>query len=293
MQPHAPNPARHGGDLADSSSPGGPATSDNLHQAAHRYADAGWPVFPCQPGSKTPATRHGHLDASTSHAQIDLWWTRTRDANIGIATGSPGPDVLDIDLKTGRDGFTALRRAQTAGLIPSPIAAVRTPSGGAHLYYSGTAQRCGALPARALDFRAAGGFVIAPPSWSAAHRRRYRLVSAQPGSTTIDWAAIRRLLGPSHPRLPRPARPDDPGLVARLAAWLETRPEGNRNYPLFWAARLTATVGLMDAQAREQLIAASLRSGLRGGEREARRTLASGERAAAAAEAPARRIPPA
>ncbi|HET9894102.1 MAG TPA: hypothetical protein VFQ44_04155 [Streptosporangiaceae bacterium] len=68
----------------------------------------------------------------------------------------------------------------------------------------------------------------------------------------------------------------------RLAAWLETRPAGNRNYPLFWAARLTATAGLMDNHAREQLIAASLRSGLRGGEPEARRTLASGERAAAA-----------
>ncbi len=178
-----------------------------------------------------------------------------------------------------------------AGLIPAPIAAVRTPSGGAHLYYPGTTQRTGALPASALDFRAAGGSVIAPPSWSSVHRRRYQLLSAQPGDATIDWTAIRHLLGPPHPRLPRPTRPDDTGLVDRLAAWLETRPEGNRNYPLFWAARLTAAAGLMDASAREQLIAASLRSGLRGGEPEARRTVASGERAAAP-HAPSRRVPP-
>ena len=69
--------------------------------------------------------------------------------------------------------------------------------------------------------------------------------------------------------------------MARLARWLETRPEGNRNFPLFYAAKVAASQGLLDDAARQELLHASLRSGLRGGEREARRTLASGERAAA------------
>jgi Bifunctional DNA primase/polymerase, N-terminal len=252
-----------------------------LRQAAHRYADTGWPVFPCQPGSKRPATRHGHLDATTSHARIDRWWTREPAANIGLATGAPGPDVLDIDLKPGRDGFAALRLASQAGLIPSPIASIRTPSGGAHLYFPGTKQRCGALPAFALDFRATGGFVIAPPSWSTRYQRRYRQLSSVPGGTPVDWTAIRDLLSPPKPRAvpQRLGHRGDAELVARLTSWIETRPEGNRNYPLFWAARLITASGLMDAQAREQLIAASLRSGLRGGEAEARRTVASGEKA--------------
>jgi Bifunctional DNA primase/polymerase, N-terminal len=252
-----------------------------LRRAAHRYADAGWPVFPCQPGGKIPASRHGHLDATTSSARIDRWWTRAPDANIGIATGSPGPDVLDIDVRPGRNGFTALRQASRGGLVPSPIAVVRSPSGGAHLYFPGTEQRCGALPACALDFRAAGGSIIAPPSWSAAHRRRYQLVSSAHSGTPVNWAAIRDLLSPARPQPASrwSARRGDAELVARLTSWLETRPEGNRNYPLFWAARLITAAGLMDARVREELIAASLRSGLRGGESEARRTLASGEKA--------------
>jgi hypothetical protein len=202
---------------------------------------------------------------------------------VAIATGTPGPDVLDIDRKNGKTGYPALRRAQQAGLIPPPRAAIRTPSGGAHLYYQGTGQRNGSIPAQAIDFRSAGGYVIAPPSVSAENGRRYQVISHQPAAAAVDWTAIRHLL---EPQADRPARtlpaPDGPDTIARLSRWLETRPPGNRNFPLFYAARIAATQGLLDTAAREQLIAASLRSGLRGGEREARRTLVSGERAAEA-----------
>jgi hypothetical protein len=68
--------------------------------------------------------------------------------------------------------------------------------------------------------------------------------------------------------------------VTRLVRWLETRPAGNRNFPLYYAAKIAAAQGLFDVTTREQFIDAA-RSGLRGGAREARRTLASDERAAA------------
>jgi len=80
--------------------------------AAHRYADAGWPVFPCRPGSKVPATEHGFHDAATSHRQITRWWSAQPEANLAIATGHPGPDVLDVDLKNGRSGYAALAQAR-------------------------------------------------------------------------------------------------------------------------------------------------------------------------------------
>jgi hypothetical protein len=35
---------------------------------------------------------------------------------------------------------------------------------------------------------------------------------------------------PPGPPMPAPGRPGDTRLVDRLAAWLETRPGGNRNY---------------------------------------------------------------
>jgi hypothetical protein len=252
-----------------------------LREAAHRYADTGWPVFPCRPGGKEPCTEHGYLDAITDHQRIDRWWQRQPDANIAIATGAPGPDVLDIDRKNGKSGYPALRRAQQAGLILPPGAAIRTPSGGAHLYYQGTGQRNGSIPAQALDFRSAGGYVMAPPSVSAENGRRYQVISHQPASAAVDWTAIRRELDPQ-PTRPDQIRPaaDGPDTIALLARWLETRPPGNRNFPLYYAAKIAAAQGLLDTDAREQLIAASLRSGLRGGEGEARRTLASGERAA-------------
>lgn len=273
-----------------SSAPYEPSTPAALRQAAHEYADRGWPVFPCQPGGKAPACEHGYLDATVSHARIDRWWTLIPDANIAIATGSPGPDVLDIDIHPGRSGFAALRRARRAGLIPVPAATIRSPSGGIHLYYPGTTQRCGCLPRSAIDFRGHGGSIIAPPSWSGDNHREYQLLDSRPGGAPITWDAIRGFLQPpSHRPFAGPVAGDDHGLVNRLAAWLETRPEGNRNYPLYWAARLTAASGLMNQTARERLITASLTSGLRGGEREARATLASGERAGSRSAAPPQR----
>lgn len=258
--------------------------SHSLRLAAHSYAGIGWPVFPCRPGGKIPVTAHGYLDATVDHQQIERWWTNMPRASIGIATGAPGPDVLDVDVH-GRDGFAALRHARQAGRIPRPMRVVRTPSGGAHLYFPGTSQRTSSLPGRGLDFRAAGGCIIGPPSWSAEHQRCYELLADRPEDAAIDWDSIRELLQPTRrpcPQLRHQAGRDDPGLVTRVVTWLEARPEGNRNYPLFWAAKLITAAGLMDGDTREQLINASMRSGLRGGEREARRTVASGERAGSA-----------
>ena len=66
-------------------------------EAAHRYADHGWFVFPAAPGGKVPMTEHGYLDATTGHKQIQNWWRGEPNANVAIATGAPGPDVVDVD----------------------------------------------------------------------------------------------------------------------------------------------------------------------------------------------------
>ena len=71
-------------------------TAATLRQAL-AYARRGWPVFPCLPGEKIPATRHGYRDATTDQRQITAWFGRGPDWNLAIATGAPGPDVLDVD----------------------------------------------------------------------------------------------------------------------------------------------------------------------------------------------------
>ncbi len=256
------------------------AENGNL-RAAQSYARAGWPVFPLIPGEKMPLSRtHGFQDASTDPDRITDWWGRNPGRNVGIATGSPGPDVLDVDQHgEAGNGFGAFQRLQRAGLVTGASALVRSPSGGFHAYYAGTDQRSGKLPAHHLDFRAQGGYIVAPPSRVGG--REYELASRQGGGATLDWAAVRQLLEPERERKTQrgPERTGDrPADVARLAAFVARQEHGNRNDGLFWAACRAHEAGLLDDPATaEELVAAALRSGLRGGEREARRTIASAQ----------------
>jgi hypothetical protein len=109
--------------------------------AAVCYSSAGWPVFPvaadrpdCERGEdcrcKTPLTRNGFKDAETDPGTVARYWVRHPDANIGVATGRPGPDVLDVDISEGKPGHRSLNEAVRAGLVPSPMASVRTGTGG-------------------------------------------------------------------------------------------------------------------------------------------------------------------
>ena len=63
-------------------------TDATLRQAL-AYARRGWPVFPCLPGQKIPATRHGFRDATTDEQQITDWFGRGASRNLAIATGAP------------------------------------------------------------------------------------------------------------------------------------------------------------------------------------------------------------
>jgi hypothetical protein len=237
--------------------------TDILGQALS-YAAAGWPVFPCKPGSKEPDTPHGFKDGTTDPGRIRAWWRERPDRNPAVATGAPGPDVLDVDVREAGSGFPAFNRLKRAGLLAGALALVRTPGAGVHAYYTGTSQPCARLPAHQIDYKAAGGYVLVPPS--VVHGRAYELVDHRAGITRLDWQAVRELLDP--PRRTAARLPQD-GDVARLAAWVAAQPPGNRNAGLFWAAcRIYGDTGAADL-----LVAAAVRAGL--SLAEARRTVAS------------------
>jgi hypothetical protein len=209
-------------------------TEATLRQAL-AYARRGWPVFPCLPGQKIPATAHGFRDATTDEQQITAWFGRDSGWNLAIATGAPGPDVLDVDQHgSAGNGFTAFNRLRRAGLVDGAAAYVRTPAGGMHAYFTGSGQHNGRLPSHHLDFRAAGGYIVAPPSHVGGNP--YRLIQRLNGRTALDWDAVTRLLEPQRQPQDTPVLPAPRCDLTHLAHWVANQGEGNRNAGLFWAA---------------------------------------------------------
>ena len=205
-------------------------------------AQKGWPVFPCQPNRKTPATPHGYLDATTDYRQIRRWFDRHPDWNLAVATGAPGPDVLDVDYRgPAATGYPAFQQLRDAGLLAGAASYVRTPGGGLHAYFAGSAQRTAHLPARHIDFLAAGGYVLVPPSRVGG--KPYEYVWDYDRAGFLDWDAAAGLLQPARdPQHPEPRLAGrgtaaiSAGQVGALARWVAAQPEGNRNAGLFWAA---------------------------------------------------------
>ena len=142
--------------------------------AAHRYARAGWQVFPLKPRGKTPATPNGFKDATLDPAQIDAWWAAQPDSNIGIAIPE-GVVVIDIDesitgrgeKKQGMMRWQEIQASLDAGL-PATVQA-RSGGGGRHILLRTTlgTDRIRNTLADHVDVKKLGGYIVAPPSFVA------------------------------------------------------------------------------------------------------------------------------
>ncbi|MBT2486618.1 MULTISPECIES: bifunctional DNA primase/polymerase [unclassified Microbacterium] len=261
-----------------------------LAHAAATYAAAGILVFPCAPGQKRPLTEHGFRDASTDLVQIDAWWGRHPDANIGIPTGTV-VNVLDVDVHATGTGYPILRTLHREGLIGGWGQAVRSPSGGLHLYYPTDSDRQVGSWSRGrahVDFRGTGGYIIAPPSGiTAGHgNRRYEIIARGRGPRPVDADAIRELLTPQREQTLRPLNPVilRERAVEKLVGWVATLPEGNRNAGLFWAACRLAEAGLAEPDTFGVLKPAASAAGLEA--REIAATIRSAHRATRITEVP-------
>ncbi|WP_454172794.1 bifunctional DNA primase/polymerase [Microbacterium maritypicum] len=242
------------------------------------------PVFPCLVEGKRPLTRRGFLDASSDPEQVAAWWSRTPNANIGIPTGAAsGVVVVDVDVHGPRDGRVAYQRATDAGLVDGAGLLVRTPTGGAHVYFPATPgreQRSWQAADVGVDFRGDGGYIIAPPSRRIidGNVRRYEVADIAAHSVgTVDAARLRDFLDP---RPVVPPRAEGTAMVVdgkRLAAWVAGRGEGERNRGLFWAACRLAENGVSPSDALDALGAAAQSAGL--GDREITTTVRSAYRA--------------
>ena len=138
-----------------------PASTERRVDAALRYVELGYPVFPCVPGEKVPLTPRGFKDATRNPGQIAAWWEKYPDANIGIPTA--GLLVVDVD---GADNPWPADAALADDLARGPISL--TPRGGRHHIFrqpdGKTWRNTTGKIAPKVDTRADGGYIVVPPS---------------------------------------------------------------------------------------------------------------------------------
>lgn len=283
LTPH-PVPGPHGvPDLRGREAVSHVATAGELLASALWHASTfGWRVGPCEIGGKAPAVPHGFKSFSADRNTILNWWEGPcPGANPAVATGYPGPDVLDIDVRPDGNGWEAFHRLREAGLLAGAHRMVRTRSGGLHIYFAGTGQRCGSIRGLHVDFKASGGYVLLPPSFvDAAHTDdgiagSYQVVEERrPTGRSLDWETARRLLRPPKPVTVRGSFRRRPGSVKHLPGWITSQGVGNRNKALYWAACRAAEAG--NEQVLLDLVDAGAAAGL--DRAEAYRTVVSAAR---------------
>jgi putative DNA primase/helicase len=156
-------------------------------EAALSFARRGWPVFPCSVTSKRPLVPQdrdndgnpikgsgGVSKATCDEDQIRAWWRKWPKAMIGVSVGKANLIVIDfdprIDNATGEEWTLEQLKAdleeQIGCALPTSLA-VRTPSGGVHVYFEmpegEPIGNRGNLPDH-IDVRGLGGYTIVPPS---------------------------------------------------------------------------------------------------------------------------------
>lgn len=218
--------------------------SSDLGRAAMQYARDGLRVLPCRPLGKTPAIPDWPNRATSDLGAVSRWWTDEPGFNVGILTGAPGPDVLDIDVRPGGSGKEFLEKLREDGLLDGAVRVVSTPSGGEHWWFPGTSRRK-MRPAPYVDFQANGAYVLAPPSVIEIDgaRRTYDTISDLTGTpAALAWEPVlaRHRTEPirraARTRVRRAA-------LSAPARWLAKAQPGERNDRLFQAACWTIRLG--------------------------------------------------
>jgi hypothetical protein len=250
-----------------------------LLDAALGYAARGIPVYPvhwprpivdkasltcscrhgpsCDRPAKHPLVGHGVNDATTEVAQLERWWRRWPQANLGLPPASSSTPWTSTGASAWPPSASSYQRRTR--WLPGPV--VRTGGGGWHYWFAPTG--LGNRPPRGLahvDWRGIGGCVLAPPSRHASGRTYRWVRGLNQVSLPEVPTALRGLLDPDPPTTTVPAAPARPAasghsygrrvLADELAALGRAAP-GHRNRTLnrtaFKVYRYVAS-GLLDDQ---------------------------------------------
>lgn len=193
---------------------------------------------------------------------IDSWET---GYGVGMVCGTVY-DVIDVDPRNGGD--ESFDRMLADGLVPPVRRAVKTPSGGWHLYVDALSV-AKAAPLPGIDYQARGAYVFTPPT------EGYQEIKQDAWPATGNEAGRTRLLELVGRKVSTEREPgelyDGHELNARELAYLESAVQsaestlrnasGARNHMLFSQGaamgELVAGAGLDEDEVRERLWAAA------------------------------------
>jgi predicted P-loop ATPase len=243
---------------------------------ALRMAALGWHVFPCRPGIKEPATKHGFKDAVADADKVREWWSRSPGNNVGVATGpASGFWVLDVDVAEGARGLEGLAELEMEhGPLPTTLFQ-KTGRGGFHYFFKwveGVRNRGKFAPG--LDVRGDGGYVLVAPSKLEGHGSYQWLCPEDtPIADAPDWL-LDMIRGHSQPReasgvalVARPlsngrASPWGEGALRQICDEVSSCPPGSQSDKLIRAATRVGSISaggeIHESYAVEALTAAAM-----------------------------------
>jgi hypothetical protein len=246
--------------------------SGTVLATALALAAEGIAVFPIKYQSKEPDTYRGFYDATTNPATIKRWFGGAMKRNLAVRTGrASGIWVLDVD-----DPHALMALAEQHGQLP--VTRQSQSSRGLHLWFKTPVipiQSSAGRVAIAIDVKAEGGYVVAPPS---VHPTgvAYRWIDDAPIAEAPSWLLVLARKPPApKPPPPLPSAPLGLGgcsgaygrkaLEAEITILAKT-PSGNRNNQLnrsaFSLFQLVAAGKLGAAEVEEALVEACMANGL-------------------------------
>lgn len=279
----------------------------SMIEAALQAQRRGFHIFPVTAGLKIPHPKAGYRDeqngfhgwgetATNDINQTIRFWTQVDPyANVGIACKPSQLLVIDLDTAKGDWNLRGTEWAYMHDVLgprvngadlwdemcwknnpdgegPMATYAVRTGSGGLHLYYQWPAhwpRISQASPVKGVvDVRGNGGqyggYVLAEGSQTAAGAYLPPYGSGVPVMLAPEW--IRALVAerPAQPKIHRQSGIRQPGAVSwsGLVDSVRNAGEGNRNNALLWAARAMCSDGAPEGEAIDVLGQAATVAGL-------------------------------
>ena len=267
--------------------PAAAAFPARLHDAVVDYQRRGWHLFPTGGRGrdmKLPAAGiKWKSDATNDLASLLEWFDDAEDSvGVGVACGPSGLVVVDVDSYKAEAEESLLWLAEHGFDFPATLTA-ETASGGRHLYYQAPGSASHALgnttaglpgverKLPGIDFRADGGYVVAPPS-RRGDGSEYRFTNEQEPAACPAWLTSSPQKSPRTEQAPAPtgAPPTDNTValkrLAGLAKHLAETAKGERHGALYTISRrlgqLVASGHLTPQEIHNALHAATEQNGL-------------------------------